>query len=326
MALLTVKGIVKKHGDLLAVKESSFSIAAMQRTAIAGSTGSGKTTLLKMIAGLIQPTAGSIFFHDHKILGPDEQLLPGNKGIGYLSQHFELRNNYVVADLLDIYNKQTNKEAAIVYDVCRIKHLLLRKTNELSGGEKQRIALAGVLVTRPSLLLLDEPFSNLDAVNKQTIREVIEEISMRLQVTIVLVSHDAQDILSWANRVMVMQDGEIIQDGTPYQIYHRPVNVYSAGLFGLFNILPTHFLGAEKSTVTLKDFFFVRPEHILIVDSNESLINVTVQTIIFKGNYYIIQAFVKDVTVIIQTGSCDYQQNDVLSIAFDTRFIHAFDK
>ncbi len=322
MALLTVKNIVKKHGDAFAVKESSFTISAMQRTAIAGSTGSGKTTLLKMIAGWIQPTAGSIYYQDEKILGPDEQLLPGNKGIGYLSQHFELRNNYVVADLLDIYNKQSNAAAAVVYDVCRIKHLLLRKTNELSGGEKQRIALAAVLVTNPNLLLLDEPFSNLDAVNKQIIKQVIDDICNALQVTIILVSHDAQDILSWANRVMVMQDGAIIQDGTPHEIYHQPVNLYTAGLFGLYNILPITFLGAVISDEQSTNSFLIRPEHIIVTDSSQTALKVIVQSVVFKGNYYIIQATIHEVQVFIQTSTSYYQQNDLLDIGFDTRFIH----
>ena len=176
MALLTVSGLSKDERGKAIVKDIYFTQRVFQKIAIAGETGSGKTTLLKMIAGLVQPDAGEIQFENKRVAGPYEKLIPGHPGIAYLSQHFELRNNYRVEEELEAVNKLTDKEADNVYRVCRIEHLLKRRTDQLSGGERQRIVLAGLLTTSPRLLLLDEPYSNLDAVHRNIIKSVINDI------------------------------------------------------------------------------------------------------------------------------------------------------
>src|SRR5258706_9094063 len=176
MAFLNVSGISKKEGQWFSVKDINFVQEQFQKIAIAGETGSGKTTLLKMIAGLMQPDAGEIVFKGEKVLGPYEKLIPGHRRIAYLSQHFELRNNYRVEEELESKNLLTDKEADEIYSVCRIRHLLKRKTDQLSGGERQRIVLARLLTSSPELLLLDEPFSNLDAIHKNIIKSVIYDI------------------------------------------------------------------------------------------------------------------------------------------------------
>src|SRR5438874_11816833 len=141
MNLLKVSGVYRQEGNNLVVKDISFTQDQFQKIAIAGETGSGKSTLLKMIGGLVQPTSGAVYFENNRVLGPEEILLPGHPAIAYLSQHFELRNNYKVHELLSMANKITDEEADIIYNVCRISHLLNRKTDQLSGGEKQRIAM-----------------------------------------------------------------------------------------------------------------------------------------------------------------------------------------
>jgi len=166
MGFLRIAALTKIHGKNEIVKNISFTQQAKEKIAIAGATGSGKTTLLKMIGGFIQPSSGEIIFKDARVIGPDEQLLPGHTKIAYLSQHFELRNNYKVHELLEMQNKISDEAAALIYTVCRIEHLLKRRTDELSGGERQRIVLASLLTASPELLLLDEPFSNLDRHHK----------------------------------------------------------------------------------------------------------------------------------------------------------------
>jgi ABC-type sulfate/molybdate transport systems ATPase subunit len=134
-------------------------------------------------------------------------------------------------------NKLPLDDAALVYEVCRIDHLTKRKSNELSGGERQRIAFAKALVTSPKLLLLDEPFSNLDAIHRNVLKAVINDVHERLNTTCILVSHDPSDLLSWADEIIILNSGKIIQRGSPEEVYTHPVNEYAAALFGKYNSL-----------------------------------------------------------------------------------------
>jgi iron(III) transport system ATP-binding protein len=235
MSLLNVSGISKKQGEDYLLKNINFIQEASQRIAIAGSTGSGKTTLLKIIAGLIQPDEGEVLFEGTRVKGPLEKLLPGHPQIAYLSQHFELRNNYRVEELLQMASKLSEADAKLVYEVCRIDRLLTRWSDELSGGERQRISFARALVASPKLLLLDEPFSNLDAIHRSILKSVINDVEERLNTTCILVSHDPVDLLSWADEIIVINQGKIIQRDSAEEVYRSPVNEYAAALFGKYN-------------------------------------------------------------------------------------------
>ena len=195
MKFLEVKEIRKKEREF-ELKDISFTISPSHKLAIAGETGSGKSTVLKIIAGLEQPDSGEVFFEGIRVEGPYEKLLPGHPGVAYLSQHFELRNNYYVEEILSYANKMSEEEASKIHEVCDIQHLLKRRTNQLSGGEKQRIALARLLVGAPKLLLLDEPFSNLDPSHRRQVKTVLKNIGEQLEITIIMVSHDPQDVLT----------------------------------------------------------------------------------------------------------------------------------
>jgi ABC-type sugar transport system ATPase subunit len=289
MALLSVTDISKQVNDSFQVKAVSFTQEPSQQIAIAGETGSGKTTLLKMIAGLIQPSGGEIQFENKKVIGPDDQLIPGHPGIAYLSQHFELRNNYKVHEILEMANKLADDAAATIYQVCEIEYLLNRKTDQLSGGEKQRIALARLLVGTPRLLLLDEPFSNLDMQHKNVIKSVIRRLGEKLNITCILVSHDPLDILSWADHIVVMKEGQIIQQGTASQVYRQPVNEYCAGLFGEYNLLnnDTRAFFKEIPGIELnRKQLLIRPEHFILSSSANGAVKGTVQRILFWGSYF----------------------------------------
>src|SRR6201991_2798823 len=157
----------------------SFTQEKGRKLAIAGETGSGKSTLLKMIAGLAEVRTGEVRFGGTRVLGPLERLIPGQPGIAYLSQHFELWNNYRVEEVLSYANDLSVEEASALYEIVRIDHLLSRRTDQLSCGERQRIALSRLLVKPPRLLLLDEPFSNLDRTHKVILKEVIRDIGER---------------------------------------------------------------------------------------------------------------------------------------------------
>lgn len=317
MNFLRVSKITRQAGNDLVLKDIDFLQQQFKKIAIAGETGSGKSTLLKIIAGIVQPTSGEVWFKNERVLGPEEKLIPGHKGIGYLSQHFELRNNYKVEELLEMANKIPVEEAGLIFDVCRIKHLLKRRTDQLSGGEKQRIATARLLITSPELLLLDEPFSNLDIVHKKILKAVIDDISEKLKITCIMISHDPLDTLSWAEEILVMKGGEIIQKGTPAEIYRWPVNEYVAGLFGTYNIIDSQLalamtaLPAEASSKHV----FTRPEDFKIVATEEKAVIGEVNKILFFGGHYELEVIADETLINIKTGDCKVAVGDLVYVS-----------
>jgi ABC-type sugar transport system ATPase subunit len=303
MDLLRLSGISKKEKDGFTVKNISFSQRPFQKIAIAGETGSGKTTLLKMIAGLLQPDEGEIIFEQKKLRGPFDQLIPGQAGIAYLSQHFELRNNYRVHEIVSYANELGEEAAFQIYQICRIDHLLNRRTDQLSGGERQRIALARLLIGSPRLLLLDEPFSNLDAMHKKIIRSVISEVSARLSTSCIMVSHEAADILSWADTVLVLKEGALIQQDTPEEIYYHPLDEYCAGLFGEYNLIDpgnAMILQPSINAIGSEKKMLVRPEQ-LIVQKNAGKLSGFVKNTWFMGSYFTLEVAAGGQLIKLQT-------------------------
>jgi len=261
--MLRVEGIDKSIDKNQVLKNIYFNQDQFQKLVIAGETGSGKSTLLKIIAGFIQPDAGMVEFEGKRVLGPNEQLIAGHSDIAYLSQHFELRNNYWVEDMLQLANQLDKNQTDIIFNICKIQHLLRRKTQQLSGGEKQRVATARLLMTSPSLLLLDEPFSNLNVAYKQLMKEVIHDICSQLKISILMVSHDPIDILPWADQILVLKDGEIIQSGNPHLLYNKPPDTYTAGLLGRFNTLDKR-MQELVGLQPFKDELIIRPNALTI--------------------------------------------------------------
>ncbi len=325
MNLLTVAGISKKIEKDFSLSNIHFSQPVFKKIAIAGETGSGKSTLLKIIAGLVQPDSGTVLFEGRRVKGPNEELVPGHPGIAYLSQHFELRTNYRVEEVLEYANKLTLKEANTLYHVCRIDHLLKRRTDQLSGGEKQRIALARLLTTSPGLLLLDEPFSNLDMIHKNILKSVIRDIGDRLKISCIMVSHDPMDILSWADEIIVMRDGRIIQQGTPREIYRHPVNEYTAALTGTYNLIaPSQagiFDGLTETNPEAKRVL-IRPENFVLSKDKKQGAKAVITQVAFLGSQYELELMLHELTITVKTASPAFMKGDVVyvSIAGDEKW------
>jgi len=304
MALLEVQHISKHQQDRILIDDINFQQDVLQKIAITGESGAGKSTLLKIISGHVQADGGTVLFNGERVIGPEEKLLAGHKDIAYLSQHYELHNNYVVKDLVWFQIKVDEAEATQLFEICRISHLLERKTNLLSGGEKQRIALCMLLVKHPKLLILDEPFSNLDPIHKTTLKAVLEEITERLQITCLLASHDPHDTLSWADEIIVMKEGEIVQQGTPQQIYYHPMNEYVAGMFGKYNFLipeQASFFGIESNG---KDVM-IRPES-FVINENDG-VKGTIQKISFWGGFYEVEVVVNNLKIIVRSNDNEWE-------------------
>lgn len=280
MNWLQVAHVSKETNGRQACRDISFALKQSQRLAIAGETGSGKSTLLRMIAGLVQPDAGTITLEGMRVEGPEEKLVPGHVAIAYLSQQFELPRFLRVGELLDYVDVLDASYSQHLYELCHIDHLLDRRSDELSGGERQRIALARLLIRSPKLLLLDEPFSNLDVQHKTILKQVIAAISHELNITPVLVSHEPSDTLPWANHILVLQQGEVVQQGPPEIIYREPVSPYVAGLFGPGVYLPDLFAGSSR--------VFYRPEDLMLVNSGEALKGTVVASLFLGGHYDIV--------------------------------------
>ncbi len=318
MSFLEVRKIGKKQNGTDTVNGVSFTQQAFQKIAIAGETGSGKSTLLKMIGGLIQPDSGEILFENKRVEGPLERLLPGNPKIAYLSQHFELRNNYRVEEELDYLNQLGKKEADTLFEVCKINHLLKRKTTEVSGGEKQRISLARLLLSSPKLLLLDEPYSNHDIIHKNLLKKVIYDVSERLNITCILISHDPLDILSWADDILIMKDGKIVQKASPYEIYNQPVNEYVAALFGSYNLLSQPLYNALSKTPVeeIDKRLFVRPEQFIINSLQSKFVKGKVADVRFLGNCYEVDvAFEISEQITVKTELMNLSKDDVVRVS-----------
>ena len=317
MNFLEVHHISKFEGERPILKDISLVLKPHQKLALMGETGSGKSSLMKIIAGYLKADAGSVLFEGNRVPGPDEVLIPGQIGIAYLSQHFELRNNYRVIELLEMASQLNDKEAGRIFKICQIEHLLQRMTNQLSGGERQRIALSRLLITKPRLLLLDEPFTNLDMFHKNIINQVIHQISDELGITCMLVSHDPVDVLSWADEIILIKDGIILQQGTPKEVYYSPINEYAAGVLGNYNLLnENHASMASELGLTNSKFpLFIRPEQFMIGDDKKNTVRAIIVKTLFCGSYSLIHVNSNGTNLIIQTHSHSLSIGDAVSIS-----------
>lgn len=323
MTFLNISNINKVGLGNFKLENISFLQSKNQKVALAGETGSGKSTLLKIIAGLEQPDDGEVLFREERVHGPVETLVPGHPSIAYLSQEFELPKFLRVDQILSYANKLSEENASSLFEVCEISHLMERKTNELSGGEKQRIALAKLLIGSPQLLLLDEPFSNLDIIHKTTLKKVLNSICDELKITCILVSHDPLDTLSWADKILVMKDGKIVQQGSPKKIYSKPLNEYIAGLFGSYNVLTGEqslILGRTLGIKTKNSKSIIRPENIKLTAKKKNSIEGKVKKIKYFGGYHELNISVESMSakIHIRLKKVEVRRGELVHLRYST--------
>lgn len=256
--------------------------------AVVGESGSGKSTLLKLIFGLLSPDSGEVDFNETRVMGPEEKLIPGHDSMKMLSQDFNL-NTYAkvyenIASMLSNENIRRKEElTARTMDLLGIKHLANKRTVDLSGGEQQRVALARAIITEPEVLLLDEPFSQLDAVLKAQFRADIKNLSEKLGITIIMVSHDPVDGLTLADKMIILKDGKLIESGRPADIYSNPSHIYSARLLGNAFFLPAE-EARQMGIRSAKQFVMIYPEWVQLKSSWSSK-SYYVRDIFFRGFY-----------------------------------------
>ena len=311
---LNVERLCRKEEGTDTLRNVSFELAQIHKLAIAGATGSGKTRRLKIIAGQLQPASGSIFFQGEKLPGPEDKLMPGHPAIAYLSQYFELRNHYRVIEVLEMTSQLSHSDLSRICNVCDIDQFLKRWTHQLSGGERQRVALAKLLLTSPSLLLLDEPYSNLDMIHKNTLKKVIHALGEELGITCVLVSHEPSDVLSWADEIIVLKEGSVHQRDLPSVVYNHPVDEYTAALFGKYSVVPAASLKAFGADVSATNdgLFLVRPEQFSLSDGRGGIIG----QVSFMGPYEELLIYIGDLEIIAHAPAGRFRIGQEVSIGY----------
>ncbi|MCD0488380.1 ATP-binding cassette domain-containing protein [Pedobacter sp. MC2016-14] len=314
--IISVKGLSRQYQTEQAsgVKDITFNVKKGEVIAIIGESGSGKSTLLKCIYGLIKPDAGEVLFKGSRILGPDEQLIPGHREMKMVTQDFSL-NIYAkvydnIASMLSNTDLKAKQEKTInIMEHLRIRHLSDKKIIALSGGEQQRVAIAKAMVTDTAVLLLDEPFSQVDALLKNQLRADIKRIATETGVTVLMVSHDPADGLFLADNLLLIKEGKLIQQGKPAHVYNHPEHIYTAQLLGnavVLNAEEARKLGLEISAS--QAVFY--PEWVELSSSWNSR-RFEVKEVYYKGFYEELVLERNGVTIrAIQLNRGEHKKND----------------
>jgi putative spermidine/putrescine transport system ATP-binding protein len=237
---LRLQAVAKHFGDVVAVEDVNLEISGGEYVVLLGPSGCGKTTILRMIGGHEHPTSGDILLDGRSLVG----VPPAKRPTTTVFQHFALFPHKSVLGNVEfglrmqgLAKEERQKRAREMIELVGLSELRFRKPSELSGGQQQRVALARVLVTKPKLLLLDEPFGDLDRLLQLRMRVELRELQRELGIAFIHVTHNQEEALSMADRIVVMEGGHIQQVGHPAEISQRPANVFVAAFMGDNNIL-----------------------------------------------------------------------------------------
>lgn len=286
-----------------AVKDFSLEVIQGEILALLGESGCGKTTLLRLISGFEVPDSGRIMIRGRMVADETKFVPPEGRGVGIVFQDYALFPHKTVMENIrfGLFRLPAKEQAALAAEMIRITGLSglgKRYPHQLSGGQKQRVALARALAPKPRLILLDEPFSNLDSLKKASIQEEIASIIKQTKSTGIFVTHDTKDVLAIADRVVVMKDGVALQTDTPANLYKYPVNQYVARFFGKTNVLHAEAIDQgfitslgmiRTSRHTLQEgekvLLSVRPDNFELARDPENALSAEVIKTNFFGDY-----------------------------------------
>ena len=280
--MLQIKSISFSYLKEKTIQDASFSLEKGKSLAIIGESGCGKSTLLKLVYGLYDLDEGTIFWNDTEVLGPKYNLIPGMDFMKYLAQDFDLMPYITVAENVGKYlsnidsDKKWNRVKELL-EIVEMEDFFDVKAKYLSGGQMQRVAIARVLALEPEILLLDEPFSHIDNFRKNSLRRKLFAYLKEKQITCLVATHDSTDVLSFADEVLVMKNGEIIESGTPKTLYENPKSKYIASLFGDVNELK---IDGKVN--------YIYPHQLKVVENSD--VQVEVLNSYFRGGHYLIEA------------------------------------
>ena len=268
--------------------------------ALAGESGCGKSTLLNLIYGLLDWESGEIIFNGHQIYGPKKNIVPGEADMKLVAQNYDLMPYSTVADNVGKFLSNINlaeKKATVMelLSVVGMEDYAAVQPKYLSGGQQQRVAIARALSVMPKLLLLDEPFSNLDFSRKIELRERLFNYAKEKNISMLISTHEIQEVMPWLDQIIVLKDGRLIQDDHPEETYKNPYNEYVARLFGEVNV----FSDSEKQNFNLTRNFYYPNE--IIISDQENAQQAQVLESRFAGSYFWNKVNYNDKKLIIAT-------------------------
>ena len=246
------------HDEAPALAGVNLTCPRAKTTTLVGPSGSGKSTILKIIAGLLEPTSGTVLFEGKDVTW----LSPEKRNIGMVFQHYALFPNMTVLENVEFgllvrgtRSPERRKKAEAALEIVQIAELGHRRIHQLSGGQQQRVALARAVVFQPDILLLDEPLSALDAKIRHELRSELARLLREFGITSVYVTHDQQEAMSLGDQVVVLDKGEIMQKGTPFEVYARPANDFVANFIGSANLYEVEVAPPTNGIRTVKARF-----------------------------------------------------------------------
>ncbi len=301
MSFLVLEGLRKTYGPAVAVDRMDLSVGKGEFVSLLGPSGCGKTTTLQMIAGFVEPTSGAISLSGADLL----QLPPEKRGLGIVFQSYALFPHMTVAANVAFGLQMRKVPAAEIRQ--RVEQTLAlvglsdkggRYPKQMSGGQQQRVALARALVIQPSILLLDEPLSNLDAKLREEMQVELRQIQRTLGTTTILVTHDQHEALALSDRIVVMNEGKVEQIGEPFEVYENPRTPFVASFLGKTNTFETTLSAGglaiaghvvlPKSVGAGPQTLSVRPEKVAFAASGAGLPG-RIRTRVFQGNHWLFQ-------------------------------------
>jgi iron(III) transport system ATP-binding protein len=271
---LEVENLVKSYGNNLVIKNLTFSIEKGQLISFVGESGSGKSTFLKCLSGLENINSGKVILNNKIINDKNLFVKPQRRKIGYVFQDYPLFPHLNIKENICFnLEKRYFKNFEDIVKLTNLKSLLERYPHEISGGEQQRVCIARSIIREPDLLLLDEPFSNLDANIKYSIRDEICKIIKKTNTTTILVTHDINDALNISDKILIFKAGIVQQYSDPEKMYCEPANCYCAEVLGEINKFPKD----DK-------IYYIRPENLKVVESSSN--SIIIEKCFFQGKSY----------------------------------------
>ncbi|MET0561718.1 MAG: ABC transporter ATP-binding protein [Gaiellaceae bacterium] len=248
--MIRLDGVTKHFGDVAAVDSASLCVARGEIVALLGPSGCGKTTLLRLIAGFERPDDGSVTVDGRLVASPAAWIAPEARRVGMVFQDYALFPHLTVAGNIGFGLPRRTRASRVpeLLEIVGLDGLGRRYPHELSGGQQQRVALARALAPSPELVLLDEPWSNVDPFLRETLRAEVAEIIRPLGVTVLLVTHDREEAFSLADRIALMRDGTVVQEGTAEELYFAPATRWAAEFVGAANVLSGRIVAGRIET------------------------------------------------------------------------------